>query len=96
MAMVNGGKAYEIIRLVPCSPGAIHGFTHVTVVTTSRRGVPLHRANLARGPQQLVVIPDESHVRLEEEDWARLPPEVLSPGGLCFYRYELDRANLYR
>ena len=64
------------IRLVPCSAEADHSFPEVTIVTTSPGGVPLHRANLARGARQLVVIPDERQVQIAEEVWMRLGQKV--------------------
>ena len=60
------------IRLVPGAPGADHAFPEVMVINMSGKGVPLHRANLARGSQQLIVIPDESQVHITEEEWSRL------------------------
>ena len=45
-------------------------------MTCARDGVPIHRANLARGPRQLVVIADESAVRSGEEDFQRLGSAV--------------------
>jgi hypothetical protein len=64
------------ILLVPCAPASTHAFSRVTVITRRRDGLPLHRASLARGPAQLVVIPDESRVDLAVENWARLGAQV--------------------
>jgi len=64
------------ILCVPCPVGASHAFARVTVVTTRHTGTPLHRVNLARGPSQLVVIPDESCVDCATEEWQRLGKEV--------------------
>ena len=64
------------IRLVPSPADAYHGFSRVTVVTAVGTGIPIHRANLARGPQQLVVIPDESRVPADSEQWSRLGQKV--------------------
>jgi len=36
----------------------------------------MHRVNLARGPSQLIVIPDESCVDCATEEWQRLGKEV--------------------
>ena len=69
-------RGRNAIRLIPCSTRSDYGFPQVTVITSSHRGIPLHRANLARGQQQLVVIPDESYVRVDEEDWERLGQKV--------------------
>jgi tRNA G18 (ribose-2'-O)-methylase SpoU len=64
------------IRLIPCSAAAKYGFPNVTVITKSHTGFPLHRANLARGARQLVVVPDESCVCLTREPWTRLGDEI--------------------
>jgi hypothetical protein len=48
----------------------------VTVVTMRKAGTPVHRVNLARGPRQLIVIPDESCVDCAAEEWLRLGKEV--------------------
>jgi hypothetical protein len=64
------------IRLVPCSVDGTYGFPHVTVITKSQAGVPLHRANLARGARQLVVLPDETCVCLTREPWSRLGKDI--------------------
>lgn len=65
-------RARNPIRLIPATADARYAFDEVCVVTTERRGLPLHRANLARGPRQLVVIPDEGERGDAEEDWQRL------------------------
>ena len=64
------------IRLIPCSTDLNHRFHEVVVVTKSRIGAPLHRIHLDRGTRQLVVIPDESSVQLEDEAWKRFGREV--------------------
>jgi hypothetical protein len=48
----------------------------VTIITTRPVGVPVHRVNLARGPSQLIVIPDEENVDCSAETWSRLGKEV--------------------
>lgn len=58
------------MRLVPCFAEATYGFSHMTEVTTSGTGMPIHRANLARGELQLVVVPDESRVAIDGEAWS--------------------------
>ncbi len=64
------------ILCIPCTSGATHGFARVTILTTEALGSPLHRVNLARGPSQLVVIPDEKNVDQSAETWSRLGKEV--------------------
>lgn len=66
------------IRLIPTGNDSRYAFREVYVVTTSNivASIPLHRANLARGPQQLIVIPDESFIDVAGEDWYRLGKEV--------------------
>lgn len=63
------------IRLLPCDRKSGFTFKQVLVVST-KEGEPLHRAELARGPQQLIVIPDESQVDFRSEDWQRLGNKV--------------------
>jgi hypothetical protein len=46
------------------------------VITIQRIGIPLHRANLARGSRQLIAIPDESRIDLQAEQWERLGKTV--------------------
>jgi hypothetical protein len=38
--------------------------------------MPVHRVNLARGPSQLIVIPDEKSLDCSAETWSRLGKEV--------------------
>lgn len=64
------------ILCIPCPPGADHGFSTVTIITTKPLGAPLHRVNLARGSSQLVVIPDEKNVDHSAETWSRLGKEI--------------------
>jgi hypothetical protein len=63
------------IRVVPLSttPGM---FERVRVITTRRRGTPLHRAQLAGGPRQIIVLADECAVDLDTQDWHRLGNDV--------------------
>ena len=44
----------------------------VTVVTTQRIGLPLHKVDLARGSSHLVAISDESRIDVASEPWSRL------------------------
>jgi len=64
------------ITCIPCPAGASHAFARVTIITTQRTDTPVHRMNLARGPSQVIVIPDESCVDVSVEAWARLGKEV--------------------
>lgn len=64
------------IRLVPCSTDTTHSYPEVVVINTTSIGKPLHRVNLARGVQQLVAIPDQSRLDINEEDWSRLARKV--------------------
>jgi hypothetical protein len=82
------------IRLVPVQAGDRWAHRRVTVVSTAREELPLHRANMARGPEQVVVVPDEGAVDLTAEDWGRLGGEVewahlALPGDAGAYRYRL-------
>jgi len=64
------------ILCIPCPVETSHAFSRVTVLTARRTGTPVHRENLARGPSQLIVIPDESCVDCAAEEWRRLGKEV--------------------
>lgn len=89
------------IRLVPCRADADYHFQEVVVVTARASheanvvtGPPIHRAKLAKGQKQLIVIPDEEHVDLDQEDWQRLGRNVqwisLSvPAASFTYHYRL-------
>jgi hypothetical protein len=59
------------IRLVPVPVSQRYAFDEVCIVTVKRQGTPLHRAQLARGPDQIVVLPDESFIDVFHEDWER-------------------------
>lgn len=63
------------IRVVPAQKENKYAFKEVTVVS-SRRGHPLGEANLARGPQQLIIVPDESAVDTSAEDWQRAGAKI--------------------
>lgn len=64
------------ILLIPCPVGGPYRYPRVTVITCERVGVPLPRANLAGGPNQLVVIPDESRSEIAAEDWSRFGRQI--------------------
>jgi tRNA G18 (ribose-2'-O)-methylase SpoU len=64
------------IQCIPCPAGERHGFARATIITTQPAGALLHRVNLARGPSQLVVIPDEKNVDQSTETWSRLGAAV--------------------
>ncbi len=64
------------ILCISSPAGASHTFARLTVVTTRTAGIPAHRVNLARGPSQLIVLPDECFVDCAAEEWARLGKEV--------------------
>jgi tRNA G18 (ribose-2'-O)-methylase SpoU len=69
-------RARNDIRLIPCSPETDYGFQEVVVVTVKDAGTLIHKANLARGARQLIVIPDESRVEVEQEAWTRKGRDV--------------------
>jgi tRNA G18 (ribose-2'-O)-methylase SpoU len=66
------------IRLSPASTSDRYAFAEVCVVRATESGssMPLHRTNLAKGPQQLLVIPDESAFDVRAVDWHRLGKQV--------------------
>jgi len=69
-------RARNPIRVVPTTPDQRFRFEQVSVVTTRRGGRPLRRARRDRGPRQLLVIPDQAGLALEQEDWRRLGDAV--------------------
>jgi hypothetical protein len=92
------------IRLLPITrnrgSGSGHydryAFSEICVVWTSPTpgSVPLHKANLSRGPQQLLVIPDEGGMDVEAIDWQQLGKTVNFvhldlPSHEYAYRYRL-------
>jgi tRNA G18 (ribose-2'-O)-methylase SpoU len=87
-------QSRNTIRLIPSQSKAELGFAEVTVITLERRGVPLHRAHLAGGARQLVVVQDETHASASAEDWSRLGAGVSFvhldvPGTQFPYHYRL-------
>lgn len=69
-------RGRNAIKLISCLPATDYRFPEVTVITTSRTGLALHRANLARGQSQLIVIPDESQICIAKETWTRLGQNI--------------------
>lgn len=63
------------ILLIPCPAQESYAYARVTVITCEQIGVPLHRVNLAGGPGQLIVIPDESSGAFAG-DWRRMGRQV--------------------
>ena len=81
------------IRLVPVSKDSTYAFKQCVVVS-SKEGVPLNKANLTEGPQQVIVIPDENRVDFSSEDWSRYGANVQFvrievPSSNYVYRYRL-------
>ena len=84
------------IRVVPATAETLRAFDEVMVVTAGPRGVPLRKLDLARGPRQVIVIPDESRAGPEREGWAgragrdpQLARVELPAGGDAVRRYRL-------
>src|SRR5690606_27569885 len=73
-AAARRGK--NAIRLRPIRADQRLAYEEACVVTLGDEGVPLHRASLARGPRQLVVVPDEGAVDLHAEDLSRFARQV--------------------
>ncbi len=82
------------IRVAPMPQGRKYAFAEACVVTLGPHGVPLQHADLARGPSQIVIVPDQTAIDLEREDWSRFAGDVrlvhLSVPGKDFpYHYRL-------
>lgn len=73
-AAARRGK--NAIRLVPTATDRKYAFEEACVVTVQSSGQPLGRANLARGPRQLVVLADEEHVDWDSENLDRFARSV--------------------
>lgn len=69
-------SARNPIRVIPTSADRAYAFEEVAIVTLHEHGIPLHQAQLARGPSQVIVIPDETAVDLSHESWQRLARHV--------------------
>ena len=71
------------IRVVPATATTLAAFDEVMVVTAGPRGAPLAKLDLARGPRQVIVIPDETGRIAEPEDWTGpgWPESPLCAGG---------------
>lgn len=73
-------RSRNAIHVLPA--GRLHAFDEACVVTrapgtwSGAEAEPLHRVDLARGPGQLLVIPDEGALDLAREDLGRLAPRV--------------------
>src|SRR5207253_9058408 len=65
------------ILLIPCPIGATYSYPRMTVITSKRVGVPLHRASFAGGPRQPIVIPDESQVEAAAVSATNMASEIL-------------------
>lgn len=82
------------IRVIPERTESRFAFREVSVITRSGAGVPLQRARLAGGPQQLIAFPDEGAIDCRNEDWSRLAQVVTFvhidvPATSCVYHYRL-------
>jgi tRNA G18 (ribose-2'-O)-methylase SpoU len=87
-------RARNDIRLLPVAEHKSVEAPERIVVTVGSAGTPLHRLNLARGPRQLVVIPDESAGPLnpsdDDTDGRRLQMATLGLSDRLFpYHYRL-------
>jgi tRNA G18 (ribose-2'-O)-methylase SpoU len=86
-------RARNSIRLVPVKKTSKFVFKEVVVIS-SKTGIPLEKAKLAGGPQQLLVIPDESRTDLSREGWNRLGTnvsfvQIKLPAAQYVYHYRL-------
>jgi len=82
------------IRVAPMPQGRKYAFAEACVITLEAHGVPIQHADLARGPSQIIIIPDQTAIDLEREDWSRFARDVrlvhLSVPGKDFpYHYRL-------
>lgn len=97
--MISEGRAAarhqrNPIRVVPMLPDRKSAFAEACIVTLGAGGVPLHRADLARGASQVIIVPDHTAVDLDREDWNRVARDVrfiqlTVPGKDFSYHYRL-------
>ncbi len=95
-AAARRGK--NAIRLVPTRQDRRYGFEEACVVSLQPGGRPLCRANLARGPRQVIVLADEGSVDAAGEDWGRLartvrPVTIDVPAGRSDFDYHYRLAS---
>ena len=64
------------IRVAPMPQGRKYAFSEACVVTLGPGGVPLHHADLARGASQIIIVPDQTAIDLDREDWNRIARDV--------------------
>lgn len=64
------------IRLVPCKSDHKYLFREAIIVTTKALGAPLHKSDLAKGPNQILVIADEKDIDVQAENWQRVADNV--------------------
>ncbi len=64
------------IRLIPSKREDKYLLREAVVVTTKSLGTSLPRVDLCRGPQQAIIIADESQIDVEAEDWQRVAAKV--------------------
>lgn len=82
------------IRLIPCLDNHRYLFREAVIVTTKELGTKLHRVDLNKGANQVVVVPDETRFDVETEDWSRVAEqhsfaqiEVPSPSFKYHFRH---------
>lgn len=68
-------RGRNAIRLVPTRQDSNFAFKEVLVVTRET-GLPLQKADLAEGHNQLIAIPDESSIDIHREDWHKMAARV--------------------
>lgn len=68
-------RSKNSIRIVPADRDNRYFFAEAVVVTTEDKGEPLYQVDLARGENQVIVIPDESAGALNES-LERIAPKI--------------------
>jgi hypothetical protein len=69
-------RARNPIHVIPTMRDRRYAFAEACIITLKPIGAPLHQADLAQGPPQVIIIPDETAVELEREDWGRFARDV--------------------
>lgn len=73
-------KSKNPIRLLSAKPGQRYGFERAVVVTAGAGDRPLSRVNLARGPDQVLILVDEAEGLADQKDWSRVSEDATMAG----------------
>lgn len=64
------------VKLIPCAQDNKYLFHEATIISTRYGDVPLNKADLCRGPNQAIILADESCLDLEAERFERVATKI--------------------